>query len=289
MVKINKIIKMFLFETSLYVSLQSALYVIIASLFFLIPIDLVLVLLVFLNTFSIYTINKYTDINEDKINNPERYNFFIKNKRIITILALLSFLISFLISLFYDLFIIFLTLLPLLLGILYSIKIIPSSKGGIRKSLKDIFLVKNFIISLTWATRILYITPVIGFNLQLIGLFFFVFILESIANIAFDVRDVEGDKLADVKTLPTRLGVPKTIKILILLDLFLLIFGLFLFVYSIFSFKIMILSFSMFFYFLFCINLITKNTNKTVTYDFFIDSITLIILFLTLIIYMLNL
>lgn len=287
--KLKGKLNLLIFESSIYVSLQAALYIIISSLFFSIQTDWILFLIVFMNAFFVYTINKYTDIEEDKINKPFRYEFFMKYRKIVIPLAIISIILSVFLSLFYSPIIVFLTILPFILGIFYSIKLIPHSISKNKRRLKDIFLGKNFTVSFGWATRVLYILPLIGLKIELISFFFYVLILEFIANIAFDVRDVEGDKITGIKTLPAAIGVHKSLLVMFLLSLIATLFAISLFILNIMTIKIVLISLGMLIFNIFVIRMIPKTFDKTFIYDFLAESLTIVMLALVVIATMLNL
>ena len=163
----------------------------------------------FFVTLSIYTLNKVTDREEDKINAPERSK--IANSPITLPVAIFAYAAALIIGGIEKLVFILILLIPLLSGIFYSIKIF-----SIR--LKDIFLMKNLIIA-TSCTAVA-IAPFFYSNdilvLFLVSYFFFVKIF--INTIIFDLRDVEGDRKANVRTIPVVVGVKNTRKILLLLN-----------------------------------------------------------------------
>jgi 4-hydroxybenzoate polyprenyltransferase len=77
------------------------------------------------------------------------------------------------------------------------------------------------MIALSWAIGSSFL-PVIYFSkgdiLQII-LIFYIFFLKSLVNtILFDVRDIEGDRMSGVRTIPVLLGRSKTKKLLLILN-----------------------------------------------------------------------
>ena len=83
--------------------------------------------------------------------------------------------------------------------------------------LKTIPIVKNLIVASTWS----FIPTVISYyyvtddHQLLLFIFSFIFIKLMINSILFDLRDVEGDRTAGVKTLPVLLGVNATYHLLL--------------------------------------------------------------------------
>jgi len=95
----------------------------------------------------------------------------------------------------------------------YSIRI-----AGFR--LKDITGIKNISVSLPWAVigAFLPITVYLG-DLILIPLLFYFFFTKLIINtVLFDVRDIEGDRLAGVRTVPSVIGRKRTQLLLLILN-----------------------------------------------------------------------
>jgi len=170
----------------------------------------------FFVTMSIYTLNKKTDKEEDAINMPERKKF-AESKAIVP-LSLFSYAAAITLGGVERRIFILVLLVPLFAGFVYSIKI-----GGIR--LKDIFLMKNTIIAISCAS--VAIMPFF-YSLDYIKLLFiysFFFMKLFLNTVVFDMRDVEGDRVNNIRTIPVRLGIERTKRILhiINISIFLLI------------------------------------------------------------------
>jgi len=107
-------------------------------------------------------------------------------------------------------------LFPLFLGALYSLKL--NSKFP---RLKDITGVKNITIALSWSAGTTFL-PVIYLSekrfLLIIMVFYFFFLKSCINSIIFDVRDIEGDRRNNIRTIPVLLGKDKTRKLLLILN-----------------------------------------------------------------------
>lgn len=205
----------FLISTSLFLAISGSLKVFFSGLLFSV-FALNIVILTFLITFSIYGLNKLTDIKEDTINLPERSNTIKKIKPILKFSIAFSFILSMLLGLLTNILTLPILLFPLLLGIIYSAKL---SKNFPR--LKDISGVKNITIALSWAVGSTFL-PVIYLlekkTILIILVFYFFFLKSYINSILFDVRDVEGDKRSGVRTIPAFLGINKTKNLLIILN-----------------------------------------------------------------------
>jgi len=104
----------------------------------------------------------------------------------------------------------------LFFGILYSIKL---SKNLPR--LKDITGVKNLSIAFSWSvvSTFLPVIYILEKKEVLIILIFYLFFIKSLINsILFDIRDIEGDRKSNIRTIPIYLGKDKTKKLLLILN-----------------------------------------------------------------------
>ena len=176
------------------------------------------------------------DGKEDSINNPERTNFVRRNRALFLGLFIGSYVSIFLIAITRsNLSVFVVSLFPLALVLLYTIKWIPRSgpKSGEVKRLKDITLVKNLVTAIGWSGFIgmlIYFGPIapsattLGsisappLLLSLLVFSLFVFARLIINTISCDLRDVQVDMGSGIKTIPALLGYAKTIQLLILLN-----------------------------------------------------------------------
>ena len=192
-----------------WIALAAGLQILGALLFFRAPIDLILVFTGASITFSVYLLNRFTD-DEDSYNCPEQKILFQRKPALISI-PISLFAISFLILAFSGRLVAW-HIVILICGIFYSVSFIPILK---RKSIsfiriKDIFFIKNILVSFLWG-----ITPFI-----LAGSFrhsmpprsdfivvVFAFCLTALINsTSCDVRDMVGDRLAGIVTFANYFG-----------------------------------------------------------------------------------
>lgn len=203
----------FLISTSLFLAINGSFKVFFSGILYnVFAYDMVII--TFLATFSTYGLNKLTDFKEDLINAPERAKAIKKIELTFKISVALSFFLSLVLGFFKSILTLPILLFPLLLGILYSVRL--SSKIP---RLKDITGVKNLTIALSWAVGstllpLIYLTN--KNNVLIILIFYFFFLKSYINSIIFDIRDIEGDKKCGVRTIPVSLGREKT-KILLLI------------------------------------------------------------------------
>jgi 4-hydroxybenzoate polyprenyltransferase len=167
------------------------------------PFSWLLVLLPFFACVLIYSANRLTDKKEDAINMPDRIRF-PHSIRIILLVVALIFYVLLLGIVFQKNFLSFaIALLPLVIAFLYSIC-----------RLKRVFLVKNVSIATAICASV-FIVPAYYENWTGVWgiLFIFFFFMILINTILFDIKDIRGDSVFGIHTLPVVLGVPATKKI----------------------------------------------------------------------------
>ena len=192
-----------------------------AAVFMGTPIDTVLILSSACITFTIYSINRYTD-REDIFNSEEHSTFFQRFDFILWISFIL--LLVSLVWLFLVKKLTWHHIIIIVVGLAYSLKIVPGFASGkiLWTRLKDICIVKSVFVALIWGTSFFLINwcvypecvkhPVILF--MLMGNFSFA---TFTATVFTDIRDTEGDRIAKVPTIPVKFGIENTFKYAILL------------------------------------------------------------------------
>jgi 4-hydroxybenzoate polyprenyltransferase len=185
-------------------------------------------LIIFLITFSIYNFNRKTDLKEDKINHPERVNFIKKHEKILFVLSVLSYALALSFSLVRNIETFLISILPLVIMTLYSIKWTPESiKRKLKFSrLKEIPIIKNTVVSMTWAAMIFVLIFYLSLPITIATwvAFFLLFLRFFINTVMFDVRDTVGDRIFNIRTLPAAFGFIKTKYILYGINLFIILF-----------------------------------------------------------------
>lgn len=197
----------------------------------------------FLYFFSMYNINHIADKDSMKLNEPDRIEFYEKNRDILLKIGVTSSLLSLLISVFFGWTSFLLTLISICLGIAYSVKIFPSYiskytcafgflKGIKYQRLKDIPASKDVFVALAWATVCVLVPASAkvwgGINFSIMASFVFVFLVSYIRSVLFDIRDIQGDRFVGRETIPILIGKEKT-KIFLLAISGLAAIGLFIF------------------------------------------------------------
>jgi 4-hydroxybenzoate polyprenyltransferase len=101
----------------------------------------------------------------------------------------------------------FVLIFPLLIGLVYSIRI---SKSFPR--LKEIVGVKSLVVALSWGVTGAFLPatmyPIPIYKAAMV--FFYVFAQILVNTIIFDALDVKGDHASGIKTVPLALGIKKT-------------------------------------------------------------------------------
>ncbi len=219
-----------LIYSSVYLSFTGASMVYISCTIQHIPCSLTLSAIMFLVTFSVYNINRKTDGNEDAINHPDRYSFTSRYGKILSNSAIFAYILAIVLALSCGIIAALISAIPLICGILYSIAWMPP--GFRYKRLKEIPVVKNLVIAVSWASTPAFL-PVysndLDFNAATLMVFIFFFISAFINSVVFDMRDIKGDVASGVRTIPAIFGAKGTIKILTSLNLFFGLINLFLY------------------------------------------------------------
>jgi len=158
--------------------------------------------------------NRYRERGmEDEVNVPERSYTFRNFGRVIVVFSFCLFIFSLLLLfLFFSQRISFILLsfiIPTLIGIAYT---------SLR--LKRVFLMKNLLVAFIWGYGctffpfLLLASNLLSIPAKLWFLALFVFIDILLNTIFFDIRDHKGDKMNKILTIPVKLGIEKTKRIL---------------------------------------------------------------------------
>lgn len=205
----------FLMSTSIFLAISGSCKIFFSEILFSVY-NINIIILTFLITFSVYGLNKLTDLKEDLINNPDRAKTIKKIEIIFKFTVTLAFIFSIVLGFMVDTLTLPVIIFPLAIGILYSVKF---SKNLPR--LKDITGMKNITIALSWAVVATFLPAIYSSEKRtiLIILIFYLFSIKSLINsILFDIRDIKGDRENKIRTIPVFLGKNKTIKLLLILN-----------------------------------------------------------------------
>jgi len=174
----------------------------------------------FLVSFSVYTLDKITDLDKDVVSMPSRAQFLQRKKGLAIILSSLAYLLSSIILFVGEPISSLLLLVPIAANVVYGKKLIP----GVPR-LKDIPVMKNAIVASSWALVTVIIPITYQSKLQsspsfmvIFVVLYFMFIKMFINTILYDIRDELGDRINNVRTIPVLIGSKKTGKLLLALN-----------------------------------------------------------------------
>jgi 4-hydroxybenzoate polyprenyltransferase len=169
----------------------------------------------FLIAFAIYNLNRKTDEDEDAINRQDRFRFTKRYERLLFGLSIGGIMVSLVLSALHGIPAVLVTLIPFVIGTLYSVRWLPP--GLPYRRLKEIPFVKNIMVGIAWAF-FLSLLPVYLNNAVpdirtgiMCLLFFFWGIMASTIP---DIRDRAGDAQTGVRTIPVIYGDEKTKRLL---------------------------------------------------------------------------
>jgi 4-hydroxybenzoate polyprenyltransferase len=171
---------------------------------------------VFLMTFSVYSLDKLTDSEEDLINMPERVNFISGRRNLILYCSITAYVLAAVITFLDKPLALPIILVPLMANAIYGSKLIP----GLPR-LKDIPVMKNVVVALSWSLVTTLLPAVHSGNAPLISIimvFYFMTTKMFINTVLFDIRDVKGDRDHGVRTIPVILGEIKTVSVLLVIN-----------------------------------------------------------------------
>ena len=169
-------------------------------------------IVVFLITFCVYSLDKIADIDKDITNMPQRRSFLHGRKRLVLACSFAAYLLAFMISLLNKPLTLPLVFLPFIANAFYGRKLYK----GIPR-LKDIPIVKNIVVALTWASVTVLMPAMHLANpaTKTVALvFYFVLIKTLVDNVLYDVRDIKGDRENGVKTMAALMGEQRTVFVL---------------------------------------------------------------------------
>jgi len=208
-----------------------------------------LIILFFFVTTGIYLLNRVVD-EEDKFNNLKRWQFFNgTTKRFCFWISTAAFLLvsPVIISLLMNkIEIALIFALICISGLLYSVRLLPwFFKNKIRWfSFKDIPIFKTLIVCILWSVSAFLIAvvdnqiPILRTDIMVILIIFFISSLNS--TISSDVRDIEGDRIRNIYTIPVLIGPKTSLKLLMVIDIIGIASAAIMFIENVITFKMLI-------------------------------------------------
>ena len=190
-----------LVHSNLFISLAATSWVVITAYFADLTLDPIPLFIVFAVTLFVYSLNRITDIEEDRQNVPGRASFTGRFGHALLGFGILAYLLAIALAVAWNLPRVEFMALPLVVALLYSL-------AGIKRLL----LVKNLIVGASWGAIPLGVGVYYGVleSLEIQFLFVYVTAMLTIAAVVFDVKDLEGDREAGIRTVPNTIGVRAT-------------------------------------------------------------------------------
>ena len=181
--------------------------------------DLIHPILAFLYVYAMYVMNRFLDKGAGTYNDPERANFYRRHRVWLIITGLGAIVSALVLSYFLGSPIFFSMAGVIVLGIIYSIPIVPTGQRHLWRfaRIKDIPGSKTLVTALAWAAVIALLPllePVEIHWFQAITSFLFVFSMVYVVSGLFDIFQVQGDRIVGAETLPITLGENRTLQLL---------------------------------------------------------------------------
>jgi 4-hydroxybenzoate polyprenyltransferase len=203
----------YLTSSSVFLAINGSLVVVFGSILYRTPLTPQILTIAFLSVLSVYSLNNATDKKEDAINRPEAAK---KSQKLYVFQSLFALALSLGIGATIGLTTILIILFPIIVGIFYSVRIFPSLPR-----LKEIVGAKSVLVALCWALSGAFL-PIAQLHSwsgeQVVSVFFYIFIQMLINTILFDIIDLKGDVTWKIETIPAKIGVGSTRKLLLLMN-----------------------------------------------------------------------
>ncbi len=191
----------------------------------------------FLYVFAVHVFNRYNERMKDEFSDPARTRFFRDYGRALIISGTVASFAALSLSYVLGAIDFILLLFSYLMGIIYTIRIVPDRfQSFIKyKRLKDFPGSKDFLVSFAWAWVIVLI-PMLNqesyFSYGSITMLLFVVVTVFIRSVVFDIISIEGDRIIGRETIPILIGPQKTALMLLVLTV---IVGAFMFSSALFG------------------------------------------------------
>ena len=190
-----------LVHSNLFISLSTTSVVVTTLVLANLPFEPLPVFIVFAATLFVYTVNRFTDLEEDEQNVPERASFTKRYGRLLLAAGVGLYVAAIGVAIVLGLPGAIYLLLPLVAVLLYSV-------GGI----KQVFLVKNLFVGFAWGIVPLGVGYYYGrlWTLEILAFAVYLTAMITVAAAIFDVKDIEGDRQEGIATVPNRFGTAAT-------------------------------------------------------------------------------
>ncbi len=224
-----------------------------------------LLIATFCLAFSVYNLNKVSDLKEDLINQPDRAQFVKKYRDYIVFACLESVNIAVILAFFTNPAAILVILFPFYVGLFYSM-------GVRRVRIKNLKVLKNIMIAgaVTVGAALLPLAVHVSIPFVVLLVAYWFFLKVFIDSVVLDVRDIEGDQKAGVRTIPASLGRNKTRNLLLLLNSTLIVWLAFSLYHGLFYPYLFALIFSVLYGYWFILRFTRTSATTTGLFDLFV-------------------
>jgi 4-hydroxy-3-methylbut-2-enyl diphosphate reductase len=200
-----------LFYSGLYRSIAALLLAVGLPSLFDFKFDKQYIVIAFLYMYAMTILNNIIGLESILYNDPTKYHFLQKRKKILVGIAIISLGTLIYISLNISLLVFAVVTAASILGILYRVKF-KLKKGYFR--LFDIPGSKNFLYAAAWSL-VISVLPFIGEKISLLSpaavlSTILTFTVVFTGSVLFDLKDIQGDKFFGRETLPILIGKHKT-------------------------------------------------------------------------------
>ena len=215
---VNKFLWLLL-ATNIYVSFAGGFLTYTAEMLQGIESDTSHFLISLLYLFAMHNLNRFTDRKKQKFNDPLRALFYEKYRWPLLIISALSLGLALTLVFEHGIKSFLLLIVMSILGIFYSVRIIPRSLlPNIKvRGLKEIPGSRTFLVAVAWAF-VTTLIPAWRINdysgSKTLAVLLFVLLLVFVRNAFFDVMEVQGDRIVGKETLPVWIGERRTLVIL---------------------------------------------------------------------------
>lgn len=214
----------FIVESSLYLSLGAVAMCYASLVFQGTQPSMTVLSIAFFYVFAIHVFNRYNERLNDAFSDPARNSLFKHHGASLIGAALVasftSLYLSFVLGVMPFVFLLF----SYLMGILYSIPIVPENLQSFikYKRLKDVPGSKDIFIAIAWVWVIVLIPILqqhISFSYRSITIIGFMLLTVFIRSVVFDIVSIEGDRIVGRETIPILLGQKRTQAMLFIISL----------------------------------------------------------------------
>ena len=249
----------FLLKSNIFIAIGASCVAYITLFLLNLPVNYVVLAAVFFESLLVYNINRLTDIDEDKINVPERMAFINRYTKPILAMSALFYIYYASIVFSVNTTAFFILIFQTLAAIAYSIF-----------RIKKYFFIKNALVAFTWGTTVLFAGSYYGvFNISLAAIFAIIAFEFFVNNTIFDIKDMEGDRKCNIKTIANTFGAKKTILLGCLVNTFSVLILFETFAFGLLTERANLLFLLLIYVYAYLY--MAENTNNKVYYGLFVD------------------